>query len=140
MTKTFLLALAVSIGISQAQTLVPRVSMGRQMYSLGVSEGPEKPAVRTGSATGGVLRGGMLLRPITPLYPPNAIETGVTGIVTVEVVVGKDGRVIATRVVDGPYALRRSAENAVRRFLYEPTLLNGKPVEREALVEMRYRL
>jgi hypothetical protein len=48
--------------------------------------------------------------------------------------------VTTTNVVDGPYCLRRSAQNAVQHFLYEPTLLNGKPVERAARVEMRYSL
>ena len=82
----------------------------------------------------------MLLRSFTPLYPPNAVDTGVAGIVTVEATVGRDGHVIATNVVDGPYALRKSAQNAVQRFVYEPTLLNGTAVERAARVEMRYSL
>jgi periplasmic protein TonB len=142
MTKRLLaiLALAASIGLSHAQTLAPRVSVGQQLYSLGVADAPEKSAGRTDAAVGGVVRGGVLLRSITPLYPPNAVDTGVTGIVTVEATIGRNGRVIATNIVDGPYALRKSAQNAVQRFLYEPTLLNGKPVERAARVEMRYSL
>jgi TonB family protein len=142
MTNRFLpiLVLAASIGLGHAQTLAPRVSMGQQIYSIGVADATAKSAGTTDAAIGGVVRGGMLLRAITPLYPANAIDTGVDGVVTIEAVIGKDGHVTTTNVVDGPYALRKSARDAVHRFIYEPTLLNGKPVEREARVEMRYSL
>jgi len=133
-----LLALAGSIGLSHAQNVRPRISVGQQLDSIGVTAGSEKTAGKNDS-TGGVVRGGMLLHSITPLYPPNALDTGVTGIVTVEAVIGKDGRVVRTSVLDGPYP-RRNAESAVKRFVYEPTLLNGKPVERLARVQMRYSL
>jgi protein TonB len=140
LTFLCLLALAASIGLAHAQNLAPRVSVGQQLYSLGVAERPESRVGKIDAAAGGVMRGGMLLHSITPLYPSTAIDTGVSGVVTVEAVIGKDGHVIATNVVEGPYALRRSAQNAVKRFLYEPTVLNGKPVERAARVEMRYSL
>ena len=45
------------------------------------------------------------------------------------VVIGKEGRIVREILIDGSPWLVRSAVEALRRWVYEPTLVNGKPVE-----------
>ena len=58
-------------------------------------------------------------------------EAGLTGVVPIEAVIGKDGSVLAVRVLSAQvhpdFAL--AAADAVRQWRFEPTLLNGEPVE-----------
>jgi TonB family protein len=63
----------------------------------------------------------------TPAYP-----RGVRGKVTVNFVVGKDGRVIEAVAVDGPAELRGAAVEAVRKYRFRPFLVQGQPVEVES--------
>jgi protein TonB len=71
----------------------------------------------------------------TPFFPPAAKRAHVTGLVTVEAVIGKDGKVVEAHAVSGPSVFRWIAEDAFRRWRYEPTLLDGQPVERVAQVD-----
>jgi tetratricopeptide (TPR) repeat protein len=45
------------------------------------------------------------------------------------VVIGKDGRVVRETLVSGHPGLAPAAVEALRQWVYEPTLVNGKPVE-----------
>lgn len=76
----------------------------------------------------------------SPSYPSAARLTQVSGVVTVEARIAADGRVIQTSVLHGPYALRQMAEDSVKLWRYEPTLLNGKPVERVAQIDLTFVL
>jgi Gram-negative bacterial TonB protein C-terminal len=41
--------------------------------------------------------------------------------------IGLDGKLLGLKVISGPAELVSSAVAAVRKWEYEPTLLNGKP-------------
>lgn len=45
------------------------------------------------------------------------------------VVIGKDGRVLRESMISGNSRLARSAVKALHQWVYEPTLVNGAPVE-----------
>lgn len=60
--------------------------------------------------------------------------------VTVEAIIGKDGHIVETSVLRGPYPLRRAALNAVKHWRYEPTFLNGVAIERAAEIDLRFVL
>jgi len=90
--------------------------------------------------TARVVRDGRLIHMTKPAYPLAAKLAQVTGVVTVEARIGKDGNVIETCVLRGPYALRRVAEDAVKHWQYEPATLNGEPVQRIALVNLKFDL
>jgi protein TonB len=77
---------------------------------------------------------------MTPIYPPAAIQAHISGVVTIDALIGKDGRILKTSVVSGPLALRRVALYAVKRWRYEPTLLDGQPIERLAQVDLSFTL
>jgi len=90
--------------------------------------------------TARVVRDGRLIHMTKPAYPLAAKLAQVTGVVTVEARIGKDGNVIETCVLRGPYPLRRVAEDAVKHWQYEPATLNGEPVQRIALVNLKFDL
>lgn len=62
----------------------------------------------------------------------SAFPRGVHGRVTVNIVVGKDGRVIQAEAVDGPAELRAAAVEAIRKYQFRPFLVLDQPVEVES--------
>ena len=84
-------------------------------------------------ATGAVRVGGNVKAPIKikdvrPVYPPEAQSAKVTGIVIIEAKVGRDGSVEAAQVLRSIPMLDQAALDAVRQWVFTPTLLNGVPV------------
>lgn len=65
---------------------------------------------------------------VKPEYPEIAQRAGIQGIVILEVVIGKDGRVEQSRVLRPVPMLDQAALDAVNQWQYTPTLLNGQPV------------
>jgi protein TonB len=64
-----------------------------------------------------------------PVYPPLAVTARVRGTVLLQAVIGKDGAVQDLKVLGGHPLLIRAALAAVRTWRYQPTLLDGEPVE-----------
>jgi protein TonB len=63
-----------------------------------------------------------------PQYPPAAKKAHVEGVVIVEATVTANGAVDKVKVVSGPPLLQEAAVEAVSRWKYEPTYLNGQAV------------
>ena len=64
-----------------------------------------------------------------PEYTESARAARLEGVVIVEAVIDKQGRVTATKVLkDMPMGLAANAERAVRAWKFKPATLNGKPV------------
>ena len=93
-----------------------------------------------------------LVRQPPPAYPSLALQAGIGGVVQLKVVIAKDGTVKQVDLVaehlsrkadgfggDGP-TLAPAAIEAVRRWAYQPTLLNGDPVEVVTTVNVTFRL
>lgn len=104
---------------------------------------PAPPAsARTGKratpAEGGQIQQAQLLSHKNPDYPMVARQTHVEGVVVISATVGTDGKVKSARAVSGPALLRQAAVDAVKQWIYRPTLLNGMPVESETRVEIRF--
>ena len=78
---------------------------------------------------------------VTPVYPPQAKEERRQGTVTLQVVILKDGTVGTLDAMPGADSdLTASALDAVRQWVYKPTLLNGIAVEVESTVQVNYTL
>jgi TonB family protein len=82
--------------------------------------------------------GGNLLKRVNPIYPQRARSMGLQGVVEVRVKVGKNGSVAEVRRTSGNAILGEAAIDAVRKWQYEPMLLNGQPVEFEANVSLKF--
>ena len=70
----------------------------------------------------------MLMYQIRPRYPEFAIQHHVQGSVHVKIAIDAGGRVQQAEVLDGSPVLRQAALDAVKRWVYKPALLDGKPV------------
>jgi protein TonB len=57
-----------------------------------------------------------------------------------EAMIGPDGRVQNLKVLSGPPILVSSALEAVKQWVYRPTLLNGQPVAVVTVVDVNYTL
>jgi hypothetical protein len=60
------------------------------------------------------------------------------GLVKLAIVIGNDGTVIDIDPLAGPEPLVAPAVDAVRRWRYKPTTLNGHPVEVESTVDVAF--
>jgi TonB family protein len=80
----------------------------------------------------------MLVRHTPPVYPEEARKAGISGSVTLSVVVGEDGTVKQVIFKDGPQALAQAASDAVRKWIYKPTLFNDEAVTVETTVTVNF--
>jgi len=85
---------------------------------------------------GGNVLSAKLINRVDPKYPEEASKQGIQGTVRLHVVVGKDGSVQQMDVVSGDPLLAQAAMDAVKQWRYQPTLLNGEPVEVDTQVEV----
>jgi len=89
---------------------------------------------------GGTITAAHLIARVSPVYPPLARQTRISGTVRLHVIIGKEGSVQQLEVVSGHALLVQSALDAVRHWKYQPTLLNGEPVEVDTTVDVIYSL
>jgi periplasmic protein TonB len=81
-----------------------------------------------------------LVKKIVPVYPRLALQTRQFGKVRLTTTIGKDGHVKNIQVISGPAFLVPAAIEAVKQWVYQPTLLNGQPVEVIAPVDINFIL
>ena len=91
---------------------------------------------------GGNVQAMKLISETRPIYPEHLQQAGIEGTVLLEAVIAKDGSVISIRAVNTLVhpELVESALEAVKQWLYEPTLLNGVPIEVVTNVRVNFRL
>jgi len=75
-----------------------------------------------------------------PTYPQDAIDAKVQGAVVLDVLVDADGVPSDVQVVQGNPMLDAAAVEAVRKWRYEPTLMNGQAVPIAMTVTLNFSL
>jgi protein TonB len=101
---------------------------------------PVKPAVPAPIRVSGSVQAAKILRKVVPQYPPLARQARISGIVRLLGVIAKDGTVQRLTVISGHQLLQKAALDAVSQWLYQPTLLSGKPVEVLAPIDVIFTL
>jgi protein TonB len=81
-----------------------------------------------------------IIQKLTPVYPAEAKANRVQGTVRFTVIIGKDGTVKSLTLVSGDPVLAQAAKDAVQKWVYKPTLLNGDPVEVMTQVDVNFTL
>ncbi len=89
---------------------------------------------------GGQVQQARLIRKVTPLFPPLARQARIQGTVRLQAVIAKDGSIQELQVLAGHPLLVQAALDAVRQWRYQPTLLNGEPVEVITTVDVVFTL
>ena len=89
---------------------------------------------------GGNVQAAKLVRQPKPAYPPLAKQARIQGTVRFNAVIGKDGTIQNLTLVSGHPLLIPSAQDAVRQWVYQPTTLNGEPVEVVTTIDVNFTL
>jgi periplasmic protein TonB len=76
----------------------------------------------------------------SPEYPPLAKMARIQGVVRLEAVISKDGTIQDLKVMSGHPLLVKAAMEAVQKWRYQPTLLNGEPVEVVTEIDVNFTL
>jgi protein TonB len=77
---------------------------------------------------------------VQPVYPKEALKQRISGTVRLHVLIAKDGTVEQVEVASGHPLLQRAAVDAVLQWRYQPTLLDGEPVEVDTTVDLIFSL
>jgi periplasmic protein TonB len=96
---------------------------------------PEKP-----HQVGGDVQAAKIVKKVVPIYPPLARQARVSGTVQLIGVISRDGTIQQLQVVSGHPLLVRAALEAVRQWIYRPTLLNGQAVEVIAPIDVIFTI
>jgi len=103
-------------------------------------DAPPKPAPAAPPRRISAVQPARVIHRVEPIYPAIARQARISGTVELTGVIGPDGRIRELRLVKGHPLLGSAALDAVRQWVYEPTLLNGEPVEVIAPITVTFRL
>lgn len=106
------------------------VILGPPVMAMAVSVSeppPPKPAPPVRVSKG--VSGGEVLSRTQAVYPTIARQVNASGEVIVAVSINEEGRVISAKAIKGHPLLRGAAEEAAKKWVFKPTLLDGKPVK-----------
>ena len=107
---------------------------------LGNSSGPRRPP---DSVVPSIVRvthidPALLTERVEPVYPAQARQTRRSGHVELHAIISEDGRIESLEMVSGDALFEQSAKDAVRRWRYRPTILNGRPVKVDTYITVNY--
>jgi protein TonB len=104
----------------------------------------EKPvtaaAARTPIAVSQGVQEAKLIRQVTPTYPSLARSARVSGTVRLTAIIGRDGTIQHLQLISGHPLLTAAAIDAVKQWVYRPTLLNNEAVEVITQIDVNFTL
>jgi TonB family protein len=111
---------------------------GEAVLTIGTEEALPASTVRL--RVGGNLQSAKLISKPVPRYPAEAKQARIQGVVKLFAVIGREGAVGNLTVISGDPTLATAAMDAVKQWVYQPTLLNGNPVEVETEIDVNFTL
>lgn len=121
-------------GGSAADSSLSGIVSGNDGSSLKAPEiRPEGPI-----RVGGNVKEPRLLSSVMPMYPLAAKEAGIQGDVVIQATIDQRGNVADMKAVSGPIMLRQPALDALRRWRYAPSTLNGQVISLQMLVTIKF--
>jgi TonB family protein len=123
-------------------TAPPSSATGALSGMIGSSEiaAPPAPEIKQEGPVkiGGLVKEPRLLSSMLPVYPAFAKQAHVEGDVVIRTTIDKSGNVTHMEVVSGPTMLRQAALDALGRWKYVPSKLDGQAVSVQMLVTIRF--
>jgi protein TonB len=113
--------------------------IGGVIGGMGGAPPPPRPAQQR-IRQGGSVQAALLVNKVTPVYPPLARQTRISGTVRLHAIISKNGSIQSLEVISGHPLLVRAAMDAVQQWRYKPTLLNGEPVEVDTTIDVIFSL
>jgi TonB family protein len=95
---------------------------------------PQRVRVSSGVAQG------LLVSKVNPMYPPDARDQRIQGVVILQATIDKEGNVANLQLVSGHPLLAPAAIEAVKQWKYRPYLLNGNPLEVNTQIQVNFTL
>jgi protein TonB len=89
---------------------------------------------------GGRVQNAKLIRHPDPIYPQIAKSARISGTVELSAIIGEDGKIQQLTVVSGHPLLRQAALDAVKQWVYQPTLLNEQAVKVSTTIDVIFTL
>jgi protein TonB len=122
---------------------VPNGMVSGIVGSVGVAAPPPPPAPApvappTRIQVGGQVQAAKLIHQVVPEYPQLAHAARVAGVVRLKAIIAKDGTIKDLSVISGHPLLIPAAVNAVKQWIYRPTILNGQPIEVDTEVDVTF--
>ncbi|NNE97481.1 MAG: energy transducer TonB [Pyrinomonadaceae bacterium] len=77
---------------------------------------------------------------VNPIYPRQAKNMRMTGIVKVELVIDEEGKVAKVETTSGPSLLKGAARSAIKRWKFKPFKRDGQPVKATGFVSFNFSL
>jgi TonB family protein len=111
-------------------------------FTLDGGEGKSAPPAKEGEPLkiAGDVKGPKLIKQVDPVYPPVARQSQVEGTVILEVTTDIYGRVRDIKILRSIPLLDQAALDAVRQWVYEPPIINGKPISVTFTVTVTFTL
>lgn len=132
----FLCSLLCFVFPANAQETLPSVPAQENTPAPSPQDAQAPPHIRTG----GNVHAAKIIKRIQPVYPPLARQTRIQGTVRLHVIIAKDGTIKQLEIMSGHPLLQQAALDAVRQWRYQPTLLNGDPVEVDTTIDVIFSL
>jgi TonB family protein len=85
------------------------------------------------------LKRGRLISQSMPVYPEAARRLRLDGTVVVQAIVGADGTIRQLRQVSGSHVLGQAALQALKKWRYEPSYMDGKPIEVNTTIVVNFK-
>ncbi|HVH72267.1 MAG TPA: energy transducer TonB, partial [Candidatus Dormibacteraeota bacterium] len=114
--------------------------LGGVIGGVGTAPPPPKPRPTGPVRVGGNVQAARIVNRVQPVYPPLARQTRISGTVRLHAIISKDGTIQQLEVMSGHPLLQQAALDAVRQWRYQPTLLNGEPVEVDTTIDVIFSL
>jgi protein TonB len=77
---------------------------------------------------------------VPPVYPQQARDEKIEGVVVLEVQIDKAGLVSATKAISGHPMLTQAAMDAVKQWAYKPVMLKVEPIDVTSTVTVNFTL
>ncbi|MBM3745885.1 MAG: energy transducer TonB [Acidobacteria bacterium] len=100
----------------------------------------QKPVAPQRIRVGGNVQAAKIISQPKPVYPPLAKQARIQGTVRFTAIIGRDGAIQNLQLISGHPLLVPSAQEAVKQWRYQPTLLNGEPVEVITQIDVNFTL
>ena len=113
--------------------------IGGVIGGVGTAPPPPKPTQQR-IRQGGQVQAAKLTNKVTPMYPPLARQTRISGTVRLHAIIAKNGTVEQLEVISGHPLLVQAAVGAVRQWKYQATTLNGENVEVDTTIDVIFSL
>ena len=126
---------SIATGAAAAQQQTAKGVLGGVVGGVVSPVEPVAPVRATGE-----IKPPKLIKMVQPVYPEEARKAGVEGIVILEVTTDQSGRVASVRILKSVPLLDQAAIEAVKKWLYEPMIIDGKPTPVIFTVTVNFQL